>query len=301
MKVAYLILAHTDPLHLQRLAQSIEYESDIFIHLDAKSAVEPFLELDLPRSATLIPERVTITWAGFSMISATLNLIQAALNQNDEYSHFVLLSGLDYPIRSARSIHQFLMANRDRELIQFFDMRQSPDCYLHHIRHYWFRDALFSHATVDKAVRYGLEILLKPLTRRKIEQSFLPCFGSQWWALTPECAAFILDFLRQHPEVKQAYQRTFAPDEHFFHTIVANSAFLSRSGGLQPFLGRGSAKMANLHLIHPTLNKIYEEKDFDEIARSDKLFVRKVTTLKSSRLLDRIDRELRSASCLDSV
>ncbi|GAP97587.1 beta-1,6-N-acetylglucosaminyltransferase [Leptolyngbya sp. NIES-2104] len=301
MKVAYLILAHTDPLQLQRLARAIDYQADIFIHIDAKSAIEPFRALDLPESATLISERVAISWAGFSMISATLNLMQAALDRNSDYSHFVLLSGVDYPIRSAKVIYQFLVANRDRELIQFFDMRQSPDCYLHHIRYYWFRDALFSYSKLDKAIRYGLEMLLKPLTRRKIEQSFLPCFGSQWWALTPNCATFILDFLQQHPEVQQAYKYTFAPDEHFFHTIVANSPFLHRSNGLQPFLGRGSAKMANLHLIHPTLSKIYDDRDFDEIAGSDKLFVRKVTTEKSSRLLDLIDRELRSASCVDSV
>jgi hypothetical protein len=48
-------------------------------------------------------------------------------------------------------------------------------------------------------------------------------------------------------------------------------------------------RTANLHLIHPSLRKIYTEADFEEVMAANRCFVRKVNTAASSRLLDQID------------
>jgi hypothetical protein len=90
-KTAYLILAHTDPKQLERLTNAINYQARIFIHLDKKANHDEFKDIKLPHTAQIIQDRFKIYWGGISMIKATLSLIKAALNSEDQYSHLVLL------------------------------------------------------------------------------------------------------------------------------------------------------------------------------------------------------------------
>ncbi|GAB3255199.1 hypothetical protein GCM10027456_31750 [Kineosporia babensis] len=75
--------------------------------------------------------------------------------------------------------------------------------------------------------------------------------------------------------------------------MVANSPFASQiPGGIpEPFAGNGTYRMANFHVIDPSLNKIFELSDFDFLAESPHHFARKFTS-QSADLADRIDAEL---------
>jgi hypothetical protein len=84
------------------------------------------------------------------------------------------------------------------------------------------------------------------------------------------------------------YQTSFASDEQFFHTILANSPFASAAQEI-PFEGRGTYRCANLHLIDPTLSKWFDESDFERVTESGQYFVRKVRSGLSDGLLDRLD------------
>jgi hypothetical protein len=106
----------------------------------------------------------------------------------------------------------------------------------------------------------------------------------------------MLSFGEQHPEYEQFFRYTHCPEEHYFHTIVQNSHYASEAAAITPYTGRGMWKTANLHIIHPSLKKIYTLADLDEIRKSSRCFVRKVTTAFSTELLDQIDSDLRSES-----
>jgi hypothetical protein len=58
--------------------------------------------------------------------------------------------------------------------------------------------------------------------------SLEPYSGSQWWALTSDACRYVLEFVDKHQQFAEYFQNTFAPDESFFQTIVANSAFAPR-------------------------------------------------------------------------
>jgi hypothetical protein len=57
-----------------------------------------------------------------------------------------------------------------------------------------------------------------------------------------------------------------------------------------PYTGKGMWKKANIHVVHPSLKKIYTLSDFDELMATGKLFVRKVNTLHSTPLMDKLDQ-----------
>ena len=42
MRIAHLILAHTDPAHIARLAKRLSQFSDVYIHIDKNIDITPF-------------------------------------------------------------------------------------------------------------------------------------------------------------------------------------------------------------------------------------------------------------------
>lgn len=220
------------------------------------------------------------------MVRATLATLEQA-TATGAFQYYVLLSGADYPLRPAREIRDHLFSRPYRQHINRINALESPEAYLKLLRHYQFRDAWLPFTRPDKVVRKLATMLAYPFPHRMPD--IIPCVGSQWWALTDDCVRFILKFADQHPELERFYRHTWAPDEHFFQTIVHNSHFVEEASPLIPYQGRGMWRMANLHLIHPSLSKTYTLEDFEEVVNSDRFFVRKVSTSQSSALLDKID------------
>lgn len=292
-RICYLILAHADPKHFERLVNAINYHARFFVHLDAKTNIENFRALSLPDSLTFIEDRVRVSWGGISMIDATLKLIEAALNCGESFTHLVLLSGADYPIKKSSFIYETFSKNPEHEFIKFIDMRESAH-YMNQINTKWFKEPIVQKPSkivrlTDKIVRnVGNRIKL----RNPWDESIVPYFGSQWWAITVDCARYVLNFLKENPKFYSQNKFTFAPDEHFFHTIIGNSTFKEKSDGVHKYEGRGTWRMANIHIIHHSLTKWYTVADWEEINSSDKLFVRKLNSSASDGLIKLIDEKL---------
>lgn len=288
-KIAYLILAHTDPRHLERLVNAIDYQAKIFIHVDKKSDIQPFKALKLPSSASFIDERVEIYWAGISMVEATVNLIKSALKSDERYSHIVLLSGSDYPIKSPVEIYEFLNQNQSKQFIRFCHIKlMKPG--LDRIEKYWFHDPLTPLPfSIDKYLRKILARTLDTVFIRKKMKQLVPTFGSQWWALTPDCASYLVETLDNDMSILKFFRYSHAPDEVLFHTLIANSPYAQDAGG---FVSNVEAprQLANLHIIK--IHKIFSDKDFPVVQKSKFFFVRKVTSKDSAKLIDLIDEKI---------
>ena len=291
-KIAYLILAHNDPEHLKRLVDKLNFKCDFYIHLDKKSDITVFAEVTTKSNVVFIKSRVSINWGGFSIVRATINLMEAVVFSCKAYSHIILLSGQDYPIKDPKKIWKLFASNPSTEFINFGFMENDPAYYKDILSRYYFRDnfGFVKNRFIKKVLRASLEKMARPI-KRAYFKDMKPCFGSQWWALSFDCVKYILEFISERPYFLIFYKNSFAPDEHFFHTIVANSPYLRNVEQL-PHPGRGPQEFANLHIIHPSLKKIYTVDDFDEIKQSNMFFVRNVTSLESKELLDKIDTQL---------
>ena len=94
VKIAYLVLAHQDPIHLERLINAINYKARIFIHLDKKTKIDRYLHIAGINSVSFIVEREKVYWGGISQVKAILNLIKAALKKTDleNFTHLVFLT-----------------------------------------------------------------------------------------------------------------------------------------------------------------------------------------------------------------
>src|SRR4051812_35408709 len=100
MRIAYLILAHNNYTHLQKLIDALnEFDCKFYVHIDKKSPL-PNLKGD---NIIFIKNRVKVYWSTFSEVQATLHLMDEAARDR-RHDYFVLISGVDYPIRSNAEI-----------------------------------------------------------------------------------------------------------------------------------------------------------------------------------------------------
>ena len=295
--LAFLILAHTDPAHLTRLLAGLPPEAYKVLHIDRKAR-----SLDDFRSAVpnvhRVGKRHDVHWGAFSMVDATLELLRFGVERT-KAERFVLLSGSCYPLKPNAALVRFFDDRKQHEFIKFVDVRQS--IHLERLERFYIPEDWLSavikieHPLLLKVLSRTASHALKPFRRRwqTALPTLVPSFGSQWWAITRACAECVIEASTHLHELK-FFRHTFAPDELFFHTIIANSRFREMAGGLQQYEGRGNWRLANLHLINKgSLTRVYTHSDWSEIAASNKLFVRKLTGADSGNLILRIERELR--------
>jgi hypothetical protein len=291
--IAYLVLVHTDPQQCVRLVSRLLLDDDahIFLHIDRKSK-DDFSAAGMldPSRVHFVSERWQVSWAGFSMIEATLAAMREALAYRLSFGYLVLLSGMDYPIKHPAEIKYYLYRQPFRQHINRLSVADSPEHYLKLAKRYTFRDAWIPSRNLDKLLRKLASIAATPIKRELLQVTI--CTGSQWWAVTSDCGRFILKFANERQEYNRFFKYLNCPDEHYFQTIVQNSPFAAEAAPILPYQGRGMWRTANLHVIHPSLRKVYTEQDFEEVMRSNRCFVRKVTTKLSTALLDRIDANL---------
>ena len=287
-RIAYLILAHADPEHLRRLTLRLLEDpvADVFIHLDRKTGRSAFdILLRYSERVFWLEDRITLWWAGSTIVQATLALLSAAVESGRGHTRYVLLSGSDYPILHASKIHAALDNGPHRQIISAFRPLRGSTHY-RHATGFWFENRILTSTLLDKILRKALEVSLSRF-RRRIP---IPLFvGSQWWSITIDCAHYVLKYVHQHTEELNFIQYSFAPDEYFFHSIIYNSRFKTEcpaelvwTESLSPY------STADLHVVH--LSPINETR-YQELRTSSKLFVRKVSTLASQKLLDLLDRD----------
>lgn len=298
MQIAYLILAHSDPMHLQRLtATLLTTDSVVFIHVDKKSDIRKFAHLQSAR-VVLIEDRVPVYWGDFSQVEAILKLLDAALSSQFDVKRLVLLSGVDYPVKPMSDIKSFFAAQPATEFINAVrmpaDAAGKPIARLNNV--------------VLRPVDAGLARFLKRafrkigLTPRQRDHTaylkeLVPFGGSTWWAITRDAGEYIRHFVKTRKDIVTFFKNVEYPDEAFFQTILMNSRFAEnvarnvtytdwRAGGSSPSL------ISEQHL--PMISAGITFASNDTYGEGPALFARKFKDGQED-LLDSIDSAVRPA------
>lgn len=218
MKVCYLILAHNNFVHLERLLKALddEYAASFYIHIDKKVKIKPTL---VESKAKIISSSFDIRWGTFSMVEATLALLSHGLNNNPEADYYILLSGVDYPIRSKQYLGKLLSRGKE-----YIDIAPAPiyhkpmDRFCYYYFNYDRRNLKYYNP------KFLLEVILKKIhVKRKIP--FKLYAGTQWFALTKDCVKYILKTVEEDKRYINFFSHSLVPDEAFFQTIIGNSPF----------------------------------------------------------------------------
>ncbi len=265
MKIVYIILAHRFPKQLARLVSRLDAPSVTFlVHIDGNTDDATHGEMVnamLGHYNLFFLPRHRCSWGSWGLVQATLEGLEQVIRANLSPDYVVLLSGQDYPLRSPAGIEAFLTEHRGTS---FIDAHQLPDY------------AWNWHGQIDRFRGQSLPAGMKPFG------------GSQWWVLRGDCAAYVKGVADGDRDLMRLFEKVWVPDEHFFHTIVANSLFRERLSRVdtKPVLGlhyidweRGSPKALGVE-------------DFERLIDSPALFARKFDMTQDSTILDMIDTHL---------
>lgn len=215
-------MAHNEPNVFKTLVSLIDNElHDIYIHIDAKANKQIFKNITdkfvIKSKVNFIPS-ISVSWGGVSLVKAELNLLQAALKDNEEYSFYHYLSGVDLPLTTNEERYAFFERNTGKE---FIDIQSVPmeKKWLKRVKYYWLFEKN-SRKTPYKLVRY-IFVLLQILVgvNRLKETKYKVQYGSNWVSITNKYANDLLSFRK---EIETFFNKTHCSDEFLFQTFINN-------------------------------------------------------------------------------
>ena len=281
MKLAHLLLVHTNPSQVERLVKRLMYtETDIYIHLVKKSNRKEFIRLESIPNVFFITRRIKVIWGNYSMVEATLQSMKQILDAPQVYSHINLLSGQDYPLKNAGEIQKFFFSNTGKTFMKSLSIYDNWTEAVLRLKTYHFDNSY--------PFKYKIQFLLNKILPKKQLPNNLNAYGlSQWFTITPEHAQYVIDYLTEHKSVKRFFAMTWGADELVFQTVLLNS--------------RWKDNIVNDYLRHINFPKgkasprIFTMKDSEELRISNRFYARKFDTVIDSNILDYLD------ACIDKL
>lgn len=282
MKLAHLILAHSQPQQLNRLINALQHpDAAFYIHLDSKTDSAPFLKLIQGENIFFVRKRENVRWGAYSMVQATLNGFEEILAAGVAYDYVNLLSGQDYPLQNPEKIHQWLNDSYPQQFMEFLPVETEWQEAITRLTNYH-----FVHFNVPG--KFTLEAWANRwLPARKMPNNWVAVGRSQWFTITLEAVKFLVKTLQENPRIVRFFKLTWGVDELIFQTILYNSPF------------QKAMVNDNLRYIDwsegKSSPKTLTREDELSLLNSGKLFARKFNAEIDKTILDRLDARLLSS------
>lgn len=275
--IAYFILVHRYPKQFKRLFASIYAPGNHYvIHIDKSSGqaladeIAAFLR---PYQGVHILESRDALWGGYSLVDAELRGMAQLLRMDNRWTHYINLSGQDYPLKSQSYIRAFLSAHPRQQFIRALDQRKDRPDTLNRISH--------------RFVEAGGAVTPTHVARDFISGE-RPFIGTQWKVVTRG----FCEFACHHPtadKYKQFYRDSFIADEGFFQTVLMNNP------------GQGHVMNDDLRMIDWVPDgdiklrpRSFGVADLPRLMSSPDLFARKFDAEEDQQILDLLDTHLTS-------
>jgi hypothetical protein len=274
MKIAHLILIHKNPHQVERLLNALQHPFfHFFLHIDKKTDISPFSHLASRTDTTFIKKRAKIYWAGYGTIQATLNGFEEIIHEGYEYVN--VISGQDFPIKSADQIYDYISSRRGAEFMTCDSIDDVWKDAAHRVRKYHFINwRIPGKFRLERIANRILPERTYPLDHKIVGRA-------NWFTITNAAAIYILDFLKDHPEIIRYYKYCWGADEFIFSTILYNSAFQKKLQENLVYVDwTGQTKG------HP---RLLETIDFPNLQKSNKLFARKLDMQHNSEIITMLE------------
>jgi hypothetical protein len=283
MKLAHIIMAYKNPQQIERMIRSMAHPNfDFYIHLDKKIDLTQFEYLKTLNNVYFIKERILCNWGGYSFVKAIFSSLKEILSGTEQYNYLNLMSGQDYPIKPIDDIYNFFKENPNKCFISY-EEDPSNLWWKHAVTRtemYHFTDAQFRG-------RYMVQGLMNKFLPRRTFPLSIPFFGSSdssWWAITPQCGQYMLDFVESNRSLRKFMEYTWGADEFLIATLIMNSPFKDQ--------------VVNNNLRYITWSngianpRVLVKEDLKSIKASEKLFARKFDSTVDETILDELDKYL---------
>ncbi|AJY51400.1 beta-1,6-N-acetylglucosaminyltransferase [Halomonas sp. KO116] len=223
VSLTYLVLAHNSTERVARLVDQLlaqDLSGRVIIHFDKKSGEAPYQWLceryHSQARCYVLPQRAYCGWGQWSLVDATLRMLRHA-QSTGKTDYYYLMSEYCYPTQSLSALKSYLVANKGTNFIECEDSRWikggiREDRYLY--RHF------LNKRNYPRLHRWTYKVQKWLGLKRKVPQDLTIRFGSQWWCLTQEAVAYVLE---QEPIYRSFFKWVWIPDECFFNSLCRQS------------------------------------------------------------------------------
>lgn len=287
--IGFILITHKNPEQIYRLIDHLNKMFNyppIVCHHDFSKCD---LSVDnLPKNISFVRPHVETAWGDFSIVEATIQAIKLMYESANSPDWFILLSGSDYPIKTAKEILNDLTSSQ-------------YDAYIHHeeiiykvykenvkMSLIWQLLAYQRYCSYELFSVPFLNNLIIRLEHPLLTQPFLPfseklrCFaGSQWFSANQRAAEYIIKFHSQKNALTSHYRSRMFADESYFQTILANAPHLNLKNDDYRYVDWSTQG------AHP---KTMVMEDLPHLLSSSCHFARKFDIDVDSTILDQLDR-----------
>lgn len=306
MNIAYLISAHTDAPQLKRLIDALHKDAEFFIHIDKKSDITKFTSIIKGENIHFLEDRYDVRWGTIIEVYYQMALIQEVLDCRPKtFDRIFFLSGMDYPLWSNERITQYLESIGDKEILMGVNMTH-PDTPKKQTELYTTARPFFNLPFLSNKTNERIGILCRKIKKAlgmkkslTLPNGWTLYKGSAWWCITYGLAEKLADTFYNNREVYKYFVDSFGSAETFIQTVAFNSEYKSRCieyDGPYP----GLDVLTPMHFIdYEPVIKVMDETDYERLIKSDKMFTRKLLSVKSDTLVKLLKDLPPTPSCKD--
>ena len=291
-KIGFVLLTHNKPHQAIRLAKKLSDKfgaPPIAWHHDFTQCDLPFNSI--PKNISIVRPFLKTRWGQFSLPEAALSALKKLFETKPPPDWFILLSGADYPIKSAERIALDLS-------------RSQYDVHIHHekicFNHYerdWQRECYEGYCALKFRVPFiNRELKIKRRTvaigHPLVAARFHPfskefsCFAGEFWFCANRSAAeYLLEFHRTKPALANHYRKldryTVSPSKSYCQTILCNSPHLK--------ISQNNWRYVDWHQINDPHPKTLLMEDLPKLLHSNAHFARKFDAGLDDNILDALD------------
>ncbi len=277
--IAYFLLVHRYPAQFKRLFQAIYTPGNQYvIHVDKSSGADLAQDIAAflaPYSDVEILEPRDALWGGYSLVEAELRGMARLLEMDSAWTHYINLSGQDFPLKGQDYIRQFFAANPGKQFIRALDQRRERPDTMNRV----------SHLFVEEDGKMTATGVARPYL-----PDATPFIGTQWKAVTRSFCEFVCHDPRAD-RFKTFYRNSFIADEAFFQTVIMNSGdqgiVMNDDLRMIDWVPDGDIKLRPRN---------YDERDIAILERSTDLFARKFDAEADPEILTLLETHLRSTA-----
>lgn len=228
IKVAFLLLCHGSVDVIKELLSLDFFDNEnihIYIHYDLKSTKENVQKLKEYVSEHdryhFVEKRVICKWGMYSLVRATLNMMEEAVgNQDFKPDYIYLISAACHPVKPFRNLQNLLSNNYGKEFIQAYDVRYErwvsqgwdKERYQYYFPFCWYGQRRLFEMSCRFQERFGLN-------NRKIPIKMDMYFGSQWFCLTHNTCVKILETM-EDKKLERFFELSWIPDEFAIQSLT---------------------------------------------------------------------------------
>lgn len=229
-----------------------------------------------------------INWAGYNHLLAMIRLLERGVESGDA-DVFHLISGQDFPIKSAEDIVRYFEEHRDTQFMENFAMPAAhwTEGGMHRVQHWYFYDLFNNKKRVGHFANRIVQKIQRIFRMKRRWSGFLPSLhgGGTWWSITRPCAEYIVKYTRSNTALLERLKYTLCPEEIYFQTVLMNSPFANQVVNDHKryidWESRNGNNPANLDMS-----------DFEKLMSSDKLFARKFDYPVSEELCNAVKKRI---------